>query len=159
MRTLLIYDSLYGNTERIAQAIASTLATYGTVQTVTAGEAQGLQLADTDLLVVGAPTHGSQPSPKMRAWLNSLPPGSLTGVKVAAFDTRVAAADAPLAAGIFIRLFGYAAPRMARRLSQLGGTLVIGPEGFFVRDTQGPLKEGELERSARWAHEVAAHSR
>lgn len=89
MKALVVYDSVYGNTEKIARAIGEALAAQVEVQTRRAGEAKPEHLAGVGLLIVGAPTHGSMPSPAMKTWLKALAPHSLRGVKVAAFDTRV----------------------------------------------------------------------
>ena len=65
------------------------------------------------------------------------------GKRVAAFDTRISQK--------WVGIFGYAAGKIARNLKKKGGNLIALPEGFFVEGTQGPLKEGELERAAGWA--------
>jgi hypothetical protein len=70
----------------------------------------------------------------------------MVGKKVAAFDTRIPSK--------WVKLFGFAAPKIARRLVKMGGTLVIEPEGFFVLDSEGPLAEGEVARAAIWAQEI-----
>ena len=49
-----------------------------------------------------------------------------------------------------MKLFGYAAKPIADRLKKKGGELTIPPEGVYVKGTEGPLKEGELERAADW---------
>jgi hypothetical protein len=54
------------------------------------------------------------------------------------------------------RVFGYAAKPISEKLRKKGGELIIAPEGFFVKDVEGPLKEGELERAAAWAREITA---
>ena len=46
---------------------------------------------------------------------------------------------------------GYAAPSIAKRLEKAGGRLAVPPEGFAVVGTEGPMKQGELERAAEWA--------
>jgi hypothetical protein len=91
----------------------------------------------------------------MKTWLKSLPPNSLRGVKVAAFDTRVAAADVNSRVGAwFVKLFGYAAERIESELKKRGGAPVVPADGFFVKDTKGPLAEGEIERAAAWASQI-----
>ncbi|GAI96433.1 unnamed protein product [marine sediment metagenome] len=50
-----------------------------------------------------------------------------------------------------MKLFGYAAKPIADKLEKKGGGLIIPPEGFFIKDSKGPLKDGELERAADWA--------
>ena len=157
MKALVVYDSVYGNTEKIAQAIGGALGPQVQVQVLRVGDAKPEHVVGLDLVVAGAPTHGSMPSPAMKAWLKALASNSLHGIKVAAFDTRVAVSDIkPAIAAFFVKLFGYAAPAIANSLTKHGGTLVIPAEGFLVKDTQGPPKEGEIERAEAWARQIMA---
>jgi len=141
MKTLIVYDSVYGNTEKIARAIAEAITPSGEVKVLRAGEANPSELESIDLLIVGSPTHGGRPTPAVQNLLNKVP--KLQGIKVAAFDTRIPTK--------LVRVFGYAAGRIANNLKKKGSTLIASPEGFFVTGGQGPLKEGELERAAAWA--------
>jgi len=141
MKILVVYDSLYGNTKAVAQAIAEAIP--GEVEVVHVGEANASQVAAYQLLVVGAPTHGAKPSPKTREFLDQIQPSALEGINVAGFDTRMT--------NKLILLFGTAAPKIAKVLKQKGGTLVGSAEGFYVTGGEGPLKDGELERAAAWA--------
>ncbi len=76
-------------------------------------------------------------------------------MKVAAFDTRLKADELDSAGLRFIvKTGGYAAKRIADRLKKAGGNLVAPPEGFYVQDTEGPMKPGELERAAQWAGRI-----
>jgi flavodoxin I len=143
MKALIIYDSLYGNTEKIARAIAEAITPSGEVRVLRTGEANPAELASVDLLIVGSPTHGGRATPAVQGLLNKIPKLSLQGIKVAAFDTRRSTK--------LVAVFGYAAGRIARNLETKGGALIASPEGFFVTATKGPLKEGELERAAAWA--------
>ncbi len=87
--------------------------------------------------------------------MNRIQPKSLKNVKVAAFDTRFKADELELAGVRFIvKTGGYAAKRIADRLKKAGGKLVAAPEGFYVSDTEGPLKAGELERASEWAAQL-----
>ena len=146
MKALVVYDSTYGHTAQIAQAIGEAVG----AEVVRPGEAAPAGLAESDLLIVGSPTHGGWPTEEIRDLLQASP--TLEGVRVAAFDTRTDT--------IWNRIlpFGYAAPRIARLLEGSGGTLVAPPEGFVVLGTKGPLKEGELERAAGWAKGIAQGS-
>ena len=141
MKALIVYDSVYGNTEKIARAIAEAITPSGEVKVVRAGEANPSELASIDLLIVGSPTHAGRPTPAIQNLLNKVP--KLQGINVAAFDTRIPTK--------LVRVFGYAAGRIANNLKKKGSTLIASPEGFFVTGGQGPLKEGELERAAAWA--------
>ena len=86
----------------------------------------------------------------------SIPAGTLQGKAVAAFDTRIQAAEVGKALRQFMKIGGYAAPRIARALGKKGGNPAAPPEGFFVVKKEGPLVEGELERAAAWAKGIAA---
>jgi len=141
MKALIVYDSVYGNTEKIARAIAEAITPSGEVKVLRAGEANPSDLESTELLIVGSPTHGGRPTPPIKDLLNKAP--KLQGINVAAFDTRIMTK--------LVGVFGYAAGRIANNLKKKGGTLIASPEGFFVTGGQGPLKEGELERAAAWA--------
>jgi len=141
MKALIVYDSVYGNTEKIARAIAEAITPSGEVKVLGVGEANPSELESTDLLIVGSPTHGGRPTPAVQNLLKKGP--KLQGINVAAFDTRIQTK--------LVGVFGYAAGRIANNLKKKGGNLIASPEGFFVTGGQGPLKEGELERAAAWA--------
>jgi flavodoxin I len=142
MKALIIYDSVYGNTEKIARAMAEAITSPDEVNVLRAGETDPSELASIDLFIVGSPTHGGRPTPAVQEFLNRVTGPSLDGVNVAAFDTRTASKLA--------RIFGNAAGRIAGHLERKGGVLSASPEGFIVTGTKGPLKEGELERAAAW---------
>jgi flavodoxin len=145
MKALIVYDSVYGNTEQVAKAVAGAIA--GEVRTLRAGEASASDLASLDLLIVGAPTQGGRATPPVQQFLGKIPADALKNVGVTAFDTRVK--------NFVARLFGYPAGRIADSLTSKGGYLAAPPEGFIVKGTKGPLAEGELERAAAWAKGIA----
>ena len=155
MNTLIIYDSVFGNTEQIAQAIGQAIGAPESVKTLRVSKVTPEQLPGVGLLIVGSPTRGFRPTEAMTKFLDSLPAGSLQGVKVAAFDTRIAVAEVNnLILTVFVRIFGYAAKPIGDKLARKGGALALPPEGFYVKGSEGPLKDGELERAAAWAKQV-----
>jgi len=141
MKVLIVYDSVYGNTEKIAKAIGGAIT--GEVKVLRVDEANLSELKTIDLFIVGSPTQAGRPTPAIQDFLNKVPEPSLQGINVAAFDTRIPTK--------LVRVFGYAAGRIAGNLKGKGGILVASPEGFFVKGSKGPLREGELERAADWA--------
>ena len=88
MKALVVYDSKFGNTAKVAQAISAALAPQGEVIVVNVADARPEQSAGVDLLLVGSPTWGSRPTPAITKWLKCLPSRALAGVRVAGFDTR-----------------------------------------------------------------------
>ena len=159
VKTLVIYDSVYGNTEKIARAIGGALGAPDEVKVLRVGEVQPEDLAGVDLLVVGSPTQKFRPLPAASALLKGLPAQGLKGVRVAAFDTRLEMDDSqPAVLRFFEKIFGYAAEPLADGLKKKGARLVVPPEGFIVKGVEGPLKDGELERAAEWGRKIRSES-
>jgi hypothetical protein len=146
--TLVVYDSAYGNTERIATAIAAAIPGAGVYRI---GAIDPANLPAIDRLIVGSPTQGGQPTKATQSWLAFIPQGRLANVGVAAFDTRLAAADQGFALRLVMGVIGYAAPRILSALGAKGGSVIAGAEGFVVNGKEGPLHQGELERAVTWA--------
>ena len=134
MKAVVIYDSKYGNTEKIARAISESIG----AQVRLAGGVQPADLNEFDLLIIGSPTHGGFPSEGIHNLLKTI--SSLEGIDTAAFDTRTKTT-----------IFGYAAPKIAKNLKKKGANLLLPSDGFFVLGMEGPLMEGELDRAAVWA--------
>ncbi len=153
MKALVVYDTFFGNTEQIARAIGDGLS----AEAVKVDSVTPQQLAGLDLLVVGSPTRAFSSSPNTKAFLKGLASGSLQGVKVASFDTRITLEDSTSGfLNVMMRIFGWAAKPIAKQLKKKGGTLTAEPEGFAVMESKGPLKAGELERAATWGRGLAA---
>jgi flavodoxin I len=145
MKVLIVYDSTYGNTEKIAKSIGGAIT--GDAKVLRTGEVNPSGLVEPiDLLIVGSPTYGGRPMPAIQDFLNKIPETAIKDISAAAFDTRLSTK--------LVRIFGYAAEKIADSLKTKGGTLILPPVGFFVKGKGGPLKEGELERSANWAKEI-----
>lgn len=163
MRALVVYESMYGNTREVADAVALGLSASMHVQTAEVGAAPS-SLDDVDLLVVGGPTHAfsmSRPStradaarqadhpvissgPGIREWLDTVS-AVRAGASASAFDTRVARP----------RLPGSAARRARARLRRAGFRVVTPATSFWVAGMQGPLRDGELERAQQWGRVLA----
>jgi hypothetical protein len=161
MRSLVVYESWFGNTRRIAEEIAAALAHEGEVDLLTVDEPLP-PLEEVDLLVVGAPTHihglsskrsregaltqgaHGEPGVGVRGWIDALPDGAC-GPPVAAFDTR---ANKPG------WLVGSAARGIARRMRERGYLLATEPQSFFVEGTPGPLEDGEVDRAWEWGRTI-----
>lgn len=156
MKALVVYDSVFGNTEKIAQAMGAVLLQHGDAEVVRVTQVSAGRLQGLDLLLVGSPTHQFKMTPATQEFLNSLAAGALNGVQVAGFDTRVVMGPAlSVILRFFIKIFGYAAEPIAKQLLAKGGRQALPPEGFIVTGREGPLKDGETERAAAWAEQAA----
>lgn len=149
MKAIVVYDSLYGNTKKVAEAIASFCGKNTKVFHV----AKNSHTFDgVELLIVGSPTHGGRPSPAIREFLNTIPDNSLKGVRIVSFDTGIT----PEGKGFFLRMiihmFGYAARHITKMLVEKGGKEAAKPMTFFVVEKEGPIKQGELDKIPHWLH-------
>jgi flavodoxin len=150
MLTVVVYDTKFGNTAKIAQAISRGAGTRGGVRVLNTAEAAQPLTERPDLLILGGPTQKRGPSPALRGFVDALP-ASLRGVPAATFDTRYRGAT---------WLMGSAAAEAAKRLGKAGSRLAAPPESFFIArggplEGQG-LEAGELERAEAWGRAVGA---
>ena len=145
MNTLVLYDSQYGDTEGIAQAIANTVGEFGEARAVRLDPAQPVELQGLDLFIVGCPTQGWRPTPAIQSFLKEVSSEEIGGMAVACFDTRFRLPRF---------MSGSAAKVMAGKLREKGVPSLVRPESFFVKGTEGPLREGELERASMWARQI-----
>jgi hypothetical protein len=158
MKALVVYESMFGNTERVASAVTRGLRQEGLdADLVEVGSAPAVLPTDLDLLVVGAPTHAFSLSRRstredavrqgapadrarlgLREWLGSVRFDPSRTPSFAAFDTRIGK----------VRWLPKAAGPAAVRLAQKHGLQTAKrPVAFVVADLQGPLVEGEIARA------------
>jgi hypothetical protein len=159
MKAVVVYESLWGNTAAVAQAIAEGIG--GDTRALHTDEATAEQVADADLIVAGSPLLGfqlptqqmldgiaKQPGttapdlshPSMRSWLEALPSGS---GRAAAFETRIWWSP------------GSAAKTILEKLGVSGYRSVAEPHRFMVAGRYGPLRAGELDKARAWGAELA----
>jgi len=145
--SLVVYDSTFGNTEKIAQVIAHIL------------HAKLLHIKDTtlkdleniSLLVFGSPVQGGRPTVSIDNFIKKIPPSFLNGVNIATFDTRFKISDQNLGLRLLMNVIQYAAEKMENALKIKGGISISEPQGFIVEKKEGPLKDGELEIAKQYA--------
>ncbi len=138
MRALVIFDTTYGNTKLVAEAIAQGLGEGA--RAVPLADLKDDDLAGIGLLVVGSPIIGWKPSENMGRFLASLGKSRLDGMKAAAFDTRIKK---------FIS--GDAAGKISRAIAGAGAEIIDKPKPFYVKGKEGPLFKEEEERAKKWA--------
>ena len=174
MKAVVVYESMFGDTRQVAEAVGDGLAREFEVTVVAVSQVAIDQLDGVDLLVVGGPTHvrglsrpktregaldqASQPNsgiamepgaagPGLREWLGTLanPPKH-----AAAFDTRVQ---------LSALVTGRAAPKIGHALERVGCQLVVEPQSFLVTTKQPALVVGERERAHEWGEALATIAR
>jgi hypothetical protein len=161
MKTVVVYESFWGNTAAIARAIAEGIGPGARALSTT--EATGAAIEEADLIVAGAPViafslptekareniranPGKAPAPpdlsnpSMRSWLAALPAGS---GRAAAFETGLRWSP------------GGATSAIIKGLKRAGYRPIGKGQRFIVKGSYGPLRDGELERARQWGAELA----
>ncbi len=157
MRCIVIYDSFFGNTQQIAEAIGDSIKTKYDVRIIKVDNIKADDLDDTELLIAGSPTRAFKATKAVMNFIAGIPAGGLKNVKTASFDTRIDVKETNSGVlNFLVKIFGYAAEPIEVKLKKKGGEPLISPEGFFVKDSKGPLKDGELKRAAEWAKRIIA---
>jgi flavodoxin len=140
---LVVYGSQYGNTQRIAQAIARALSSEHHVRVIPASAASEIRGDDIDLLFVGAPTQMRGLRLLARPFLDGLVERGFVGTAAAAFDTRMDLGPQLLESTV-----------ISHHLVEAGCRLMMEPQSFLVLGLEGPLADGEEERAEVWARAI-----
>jgi flavodoxin len=146
MKILIIYDTNFGNTQKVAYLIGEHLKEQNQVKVVSIAGFKNQDLDGIELLIMGSPINGWRPTEKIRRLLKSLKKDQLRGVKIATFDTRV---------NIFFH--GNAAQPMAESLMNAGAEQIVDSAGFYVEGSEGPLAQGEESRVEKWVRDIKNH--
>jgi len=143
---LVVYHSLYGNTEKVAKALAAGLQSGGCdTYTVKVDAVNFSSLADVDLLCVGTPVHAFNISKPVKEFLEQLMnQEGLSGKRAFAFDTKLKS-----------RLAGTAGGKIEKKLKQLGIEIVKPAKSAVVKGREGPLEEGAEEAFKQIGAELA----
>jgi len=143
MKALVIFDTNFGNTKIIAEAIAKELGNDS--RSVLVSEFDAKELEGIDLLIVGSPIMGWRPSERMGKFLAGLSKDQLKGIKAATFDTRVK-----------IFFHGDAAKKISQKLKEAGAEIIFDPQAFLVKGKEGPLMDGETAKATEWAKAISS---
>lgn len=139
MKALVVYDSEFGNTRKIAESIAGKVK----ARAVHVDKFENKILKSVDLLIIGSPIQRWSPTHKTSSFLSKLREMSLQGVKSAAFDT-----------GFRNWLAGSAAKSIVKTLLKSGADIIVKPKKFIVTGIKGPLRSGEIDKAKQWADSI-----
>lgn len=141
MKALVIYDTNYGNTKKIAKIVAEKL--WKNTKLVSVADLKKKDLKGVSVIVVGSPVIGWNPSEKTSKFLASLKGNELQGIKAASFDTRMK-----------LFFFTDAAKKISKELTRAGATIIARSQDFYVQKAEGPLRDGEKEKAVVWAADI-----
>lgn len=154
MNILVIYDSLYGNTEKIAQYIAEKLKPNHKVIIERVTENTVQKVKGAELIIIGSPTHGFNASENTLKFIKSLNDEMLKNKKIALFDTRTVPADIPKFFRFMIQKAGYASPKLEKFFKSKGCKIVAESIGINVHGKEGPIVDGEMDRIDNWINNL-----
>jgi flavorubredoxin len=144
-KAIVIYDSKFGNTEKIANALSEGMKKEGLdVDCAKVDNVNLNKLVEYEILAIGAPTHGFGISKPMREFLKKLENLNLRDKKAFAFDTKLRS-----------RFAGSAGKGIEKQLTKLQMTIIKPYASAIVKGTQGPLEEGEEEKFTQIGSEIA----
>lgn len=146
MESLVVYDSKFGNTKKVAEAIADGLRSRGPVRLLGLDRLPPHDLGRVDLLFVGGPTQAHGITARTRQFLDALETRPGTGMVATAFDTTYRMPKV---------ISGSAAKAIAGKLRRVGVRIFAPPGSFFVSRQGRELEQGETERARAWAKDVA----
>lgn len=148
MKGIVVYDTSYGNTKKIAETIADTLKESGIeVDLFHRKDVKKLSATDYDFLVLGSPTKFGTMSFAIRGFLGKVKSDEWMNKPFAAFDT-----ENPENVE---KKQGSAAEKIAEKLKEKKMNQLLPVLKALVHEMKGPLVEGEIERTKDYAKELA----
>lgn len=147
MKVIVTYESKYGNTKLVAEAIAEGMREVSGVETVLSelSEVDLDKLIDYDAILIGSPNHMGSATRGIRKFIDKIGKLNLEGKLTAVFDTCIA------------RDFEKAVKKMEKQIGEKvhGLKLVVSGLSIKVEGMKGPIVEGELPRCKDFGVKIA----
>ncbi|MAT40784.1 MAG: nitric oxide synthase [Anaerolineaceae bacterium] len=155
MKACVVYDSFFGNTAKMAEIIGANLIERYEVQIISVNQLKPVVLKDLQLLVVGSPTRGFEPTKPIKNVLQNIQAVDFPHLQIVCFDTRMDIKKINnKILNFFVKFRGYALDSMEKIVKHNGFSIIHPGMGFFVDESEGPLGEGEEKKAGQWAHKI-----
>lgn len=148
IRAIVIYDSIFGNTEKIAKALARGLEKQGVcVDCRKVDKVEASDVIDYDFIAVGGPTHLAGVSKPMKKFLEKIDEADLRDKKGFCFDTRNHSR---------LNMFDLnsASKRIEKKMKKKKVNMIKQHESAIVEGREGPLEKGAETRFERIGNEL-----
>lgn len=154
---LIIYETVFGNTGRVADMLKSRLSEKGeTVESIGIAQVSENNFPKADLIIIGSPTRAFRPTPNMQSFLRAFKP-LFKDKNVACFDTRMDVKEVNNKFLTFMaKHFGFANDYFVKQLKKAKAKLVCEPYGFFVKASEGPLVDSTEALVQEFADKLVA---
>ena len=149
MKYIVLYDSVFGNTKRVAEEIQTSLGDQADLFQVN----DSFDLSGYDMVIIGSPTRAFRPTPNTLKLVRTFSKHSVP--RLAVFDTRM---DIEKVDSKFLKRmakwFGYSNDSIEKVAKKKGIDVVVGSGEFYVTDTEGPLAEGTSIEIGKWVQQI-----
>ena len=146
-KAIIIYESKYGNTRRVAEAIAKGMGAVSGTEAVLCElkETDRKGLKDFDVIVVGSPNHIGTATRSIRKFIGEMGKLGLTEKVVAVFDTYMGGD------------FEKAVKKMEKSIKEKVAGVKLPVPGLSIRvdKMKGPVTEGEMPGAREFGEKVA----
>jgi len=144
-KAIVIYHTQFGNTEKIAKALALGMGEQRIkVDCISVEKVEIDKLTEYDIMAIGSPTHIRTLSKSMKAFLEKLESVDIKGKKAFAFDTKMQSWWA-----------GSAGKGIEKKLKRIEMNIVKSYSSAIVTGREGPLQEGMEEKFKQIGMEIA----
>jgi len=148
VKVIVLYESKYGNTKRVAETIVEGIREVQEAETMLneLKEVDLNKIAEYDVILIGSPNHYGGPTKSVSEFIDKLEKLNLDGRHFAVFDTYLGKG-----------FFGKAAKKMEKRINEKApGLKQIGPIlSIAVQGSKGPIVEGELPKCKEFGKKIA----
>ena len=146
-RALIVYDSKYGNTKRVAEVIAEGMREVGQVEAILSHvkELDFEKISEYDLVLIGSPNHIGRPTRSVKKLIDKLGELDLKEKRIAVFDTYMS------------KDFEKAVKKMEKGIGKkIPGSELMAPGlSIRVQAIKGPILDGELPKCREFGRKVA----
>ena len=146
-KVIVAYESKYGNTRLVAEAIIEGMREVEGIETVLSElkEADLNKVPDYDAILIGSPNHWGGPTRGVRKFIDKLSKLNLEGKLFAVFDTCLG------------KDFEKAVKKMEKRINEkVPGMKQIAPGlSIRVQGMKGPILEEELPKCKEFGSKIA----
>ncbi len=146
-RAIIIYESVYGNTKKVAEAISQGMKLSGEIdcRIVKTGEIHTDEICDYDVILFGCPNHNQGPALNMMKFLERASIVHVKGKIGGIFDTYTGGNK-----GIAVKKLGMVVEEKFTGIELVGMGFSAKVEG-----RKGPLADNEVEKAMEFGKELA----
>ncbi|MEM3666969.1 MAG: flavodoxin domain-containing protein [Candidatus Bathyarchaeia archaeon] len=148
MKVIIVYESKYGNTMRVAETIIEGMNEIGGIEASLSGleEIDFNKIPSYDVILIGSPNHIGGPTRGIKGFIDKLGELRLEGKKFVVFDTYMG------------KDFEKAVKKMEKQVNEkVPGLKRLAPGlSIKVQGIKGPIVEGELQKCKEFGKKIAA---